>query len=109
MWSSFAGGSQTFDVALHKALSQSASTRQLLPVAHPVAVVGPAPPQSTSVSVPFFRPSSFAAGLQTFVTSSHLTLSQSVVTSHALPTAHRGAFVGAPPPQSTSLSVPFLT
>jgi hypothetical protein len=64
------------------------------------------PPQSTSVSVPFFTVSVHAAALHFFVTLSQTPVAQSAPTAHVLLSAH---FVAHVPPQSTSVSVPFLT
>ena len=96
----FVGGWQTPPV--HATLLQSLVTAQLLPVSQRGAFVGAPPPQSTSVSVPFLIPSLFVGGWQTPPV--HATLLQSLVTAQLLPVSQRGAFVGAPPPQSTSVS-----
>src|SRR5262245_40350563 len=61
------------------------------------------PPQSTSVSEPFFRPSP-QPGPSHFPPL-HTPLVQSGPAMHALPTPH---FVGQPREQSTSVSVPFF-
>jgi hypothetical protein len=62
------------------------------------------PPQSVSVSVPFFWPSLHAGARHTFVVQTLLV--QSVPAEHVLPSAQVGHDA---PPQSTSVSVPFLT
>src|SRR5687767_8294849 len=60
------------------------------------------PPQSVSVSEPFFSPSLHEAPHTLFV---HTPLTQSEPIPQARPLAH----LPHAPPQSTSLSVPFLT
>jgi hypothetical protein len=77
--------------------AQSVPARQALPSAH---VGQPPPPQSTSVSVPFFTVSEHVAAWQTRPV--HTPLSQSAATAHARLAAH-GVHE---PPQSTSVSVP---
>jgi hypothetical protein len=77
---------------------QSAAAPQIFPVAQG----GQAPPQSTSVSVPFLIASLQEGGAQT--EASQTRLSQSPGEEHPFPRAHPGH----PPPQSTSVSVPFL-
>ena len=44
---------------------------------------------------------------EAFDAGAQATLSQSLVTTHEEPTAQRTALVGAPPPQSMPVSVPF--
>ena len=63
------------------------------------------PPQSTSVSVPFFTRSAQPAFWQTLVVQTPF--KQSVPAPHTLPAAHRRHVVG--PPQSASVSPPFFT
>ena len=82
---------------------QSAALRQVPPGLHGLQA---GPPQSLSVSVPFFIPSLHArdpVGLQRPPT--HSPLVQSALALHTLPTAH-GAQAG--PPQSTSDSAPSM-
>ncbi len=62
------------------------------------------PPQSTSVSVPFFTPSVGEGDAHR--PPAHTPLMQSLGCAHALPSAHAGA---PSPPQSTSVSDPFFT
>jgi hypothetical protein len=80
---------------------QSAATAQFLVSAHLVAQV---PPQSTSVSVPFFAASVQVAAKHLFAV--HTELTQSAATAQDFVSAHLLAHV---PPQSMSVSVPFLT
>jgi hypothetical protein len=68
----------------------------------PSAQCGHEPPQSTSVSVPFFAPSVHKGDWQVTL---HTPLAQSPPALHASPTAHFGQV----PPQSTSDSDPFFT
>jgi hypothetical protein len=62
------------------------------------------PPQSTSVSAPFFTTSEQLGAWQMLLM--HTPLWQSVATLHVLPAAHLPQLA---PPQSVSVSVPFLT
>lgn len=62
------------------------------------------PPQSRSVSVPFFTPSKHEGSWQMLAT--HTLLWQSEPAAQPFPTMHLAAH---DPPQSTSVSVPFLT
>jgi len=87
-------------LALHTELAQSAATAQPLVSAHLPAQV---PPQSTSVSVPFFTVSVQVAAPQ--MLAAHIELAQSAATAQPLVSAHLLAQV---PPQSISVSVPFL-
>ena len=80
---------------------QSASARQPFWYAHVLPVV---PPQSTSVSVPFFTLSVLVGTWQAAPVQTPLL--QSSATRHALRSAHGGL---PTPPQSTSVSVPSLT
>src|SRR5512145_1425947 len=81
---------------------QSDAILQAFPTPH---FVVQEPPQSTSVSVPFFARSLHAAAWQTLVLQTPLAQSEPV--EQALPFAQ--VLVGAqPPPQSVSVSVPFL-
>jgi hypothetical protein len=99
-----AAAAQAFPVHLPLAGStQSTSALQLCPT---VQLAAQLPPQSMSVSVPFFTPSPHAAAAQAKLV--HLPLSgsaQSRSTKHAWPTGH-GLHV---PPQSTAVSLPFFT
>jgi hypothetical protein len=88
-------------LAVHTELMQSAATAQFLVSAHLVAQV---PPQSTSVSVPFFAASVQVAAKHLFAV--HTELTQSAATAQDFVSAHLLAHV---PPQSMSVSVPFLT
>jgi hypothetical protein len=85
-------------------LVQSLPVPQPLPLAHgfPGAHV---PPQSTSVSVPFFTVSAQVGATQMWSAAGQTPSAQSGATAQALPVAHRGQV----DPQSTSVSVPFLT
>ena len=85
---------------------QSAGTAQPFVAAHGAALVGAPPPQSTSVSVPFLMPSELDGGAH-LPSPPHERLTQSLPALQFLPSSHFGALVGAVPPQSTSLSVPF--
>jgi hypothetical protein len=94
-------------------VAQSASTSQVLPSAHGGQA---SPPQSTSVSIPSFTQSaqlgdpgvtgSHVARVAAQRPLVHVPLAQSAPSLQALPSAHGGQ---ASPPQSTSVSVPFLT
>ncbi len=97
----------THNPAVHTPLTQLAAT---VPHILPTAQAGQlAPPQSTSVSVPFRVPSVHAADAHSFMT--HTPLVQSTPMAQVSPSVHlRGlAAVAQAPPQSTSVSVPFLT
>src|SRR6476469_3784351 len=59
----------------------------------------PAPPQSTSVSAPFFTPSVFVGAWHTL--SVHTPLAQSAAAAHFFESSH---FLQVAPPQSTSVS-----
>ena len=83
------GGLHTFVVALQIARSQSLVCAQILPVPHFFDVVGP--PQSVSVSSPFFRPSPSVTPPHMLVVGSQRTLSQSPSTLQPLPVLHFGA------------------
>jgi hypothetical protein len=85
----------------HTPLWQSPPTPQVLPLAH---FVEQPPPQSTSVSVPFFTLSVQSGAWHTLLV--HTPDWQSAATTHAFVAAH---FVEQLPPQSTSVSVPFFT
>src|SRR4051794_2504976 len=85
----------------HTALAQSPLTTQTLPAAQPGHTP---PPQSTSVSRPFFVMSVQLGPAQTFPTQELLT--QSPLTRQARPPLHFGHI---PPPQSTAVSMPFFT
>ena len=62
------------------------------------------PPQSVSVSAPFFALSKHEGKAQRFCV--HALLWQSAAALHDRPVGQRGQ---APPPQSTSVSAPFFT
>jgi hypothetical protein len=81
--------------------TQSALPLQPLPTPH---LPGQEPPQSVSVSLPFFARSVQLAVWQTPAV--HTALAQSPLPPQSLPAAH---FVEQEPPQSASLSEPFLT
>ena len=76
---------------------QSVATAQLRLLAHGLQV----PPQSTSVSLPFFTPSVQPGVWQ--IPDLQNVLAQSPSPEHFLPTAHLGHVL----PQSMSVSVPF--
>lgn len=84
---------------LHGPLLQSPSAVHAWPVVH---VAPQLPPQSTSVSAPFFTPSLHDADSQVFEVAQK-PLAQSVLVMHALPSPHFGH---CEPPQSTSVSSP---
>ena len=81
-------------------LLQSAALAQFLVLGHPGQVP---PPQSMSVSSPFFTPSVQAGAAQ--IPLWQTPLSQSPALAQLLPFAHTGQ---VPPPQSTSVSAPFF-
>jgi hypothetical protein len=87
---------------LHRLLEQSLAAAHALPLAQ-WGQLGP--PQSTSVSAPFLAPSVQLGpdGVQTLLV--HSVLTQSAPATHALPSEHLGQLG---PPQSTSVSLPFL-
>jgi hypothetical protein len=90
----------------HGPEEQSVFARHALPVEH--AEHGAPPPQSTSVSLPFFTLSLQVAARHVFPPRKppwQAALWQSLAEEHALPSAH----FGQPPPQSTSVSEPSLT
>jgi hypothetical protein len=86
--------------AVQAPLAQSLPAAQRLPGGHGLHV----PPQSTSVSVPFFTESAHPGVWQTPAV--HTELRQSLGNRHAAPPVHTPH---APPPQSMSVSLPFLT
>jgi hypothetical protein len=88
-------------VPVHTPLAQSLPTRQTLADAQVGQVP---PPQSTSVSAPFFTTSAQVGVWHTLPV--HLPLWQSPLTAQALPLAQSDVQL---PPQSMSVSVPFLT
>jgi hypothetical protein len=91
----------------HTSFAQSAGTRHVSPVGHPAQT---GPPQSTSVSPPFLTPSMQLGG--THLPDWQLSLMQSLPTPHESPFGHAGApsLIGElEPPQSTSVSLSFLT
>jgi len=73
----------------------------LQPFCNPHA--GHEPPQSLSVSVPFFTPSEHVGAAQTLFVQTPLV--QSGPSAQPFPTSH---LVAHEPPQSTSVSVPFF-
>ena len=83
-------------------LVQSAATLQALVSAH---LVVQEPPQSMSVSSPFLTLSVQLALVQVSLVASHTRLTQSVLILHALSSPQAGQ---VPPPQSTSVSLPFF-
>src|SRR4051794_17518007 len=88
---------------VHTPLWQSVPPVQPLLVGH---LGQDPPPQSVSVSVPFLTPSPQVGVWQTLPV--HTPLAQSLSPEHAFPLPH--FFAGAhDPPQSVSVSVPFLT
>jgi hypothetical protein len=89
--------------AVHTPLWQSPATLQTLPAAHLPHVP---PPQSMSVSAPFLTLSVQVAARHLSGEPKHTPLWQSAGSAHVAPAPHLGH---APPPQSTSVSVPFLT
>jgi hypothetical protein len=90
-----------FAVASHLRLMQSALTAQAFVFAH---FVVHEPPQSTSVSVPFFTTSAQLGAVHFFVVASQLPLAQSAEIKQAFASAHFKQL----PPQSMSVSVPFF-
>jgi hypothetical protein len=96
------GAAQVRLAAGHTAFTQSVPSLHALPSSQRGQV---GPPQSMSVSVPFFTPSAQLLSLQS--PPEQLPLSQSVPLTHIFPAAH-GPQV-APPPQSTSVSEAFMT
>jgi hypothetical protein len=83
-------------------LRQSLATRHVFPSAHLLQL---APPQSVSVSVPFFTESLHVAAWHLSGEPEQTPLWQSAAVRHVLVSAHFGQL----PPQSMSVSVPFLT
>jgi len=81
--------------------TQSLSTLHIFPAAH----LGQAPPQSTSVSVPFFTVSVHVGAAHDFVPPLHTPVVQSAPELHFLFTPHVGPQT---PPQSISDSVEFM-
>ncbi len=81
------------------------SATQVLPATQAFFAGSPLPPQSTSVSVPFFTPSVYEAGWQVSGVPEQTLSVQSLAAPHPFPSAQRGQ---AGPPQSTSVSVPFF-
>lgn len=84
------------------ALVQSLAAPQILPLAQRGQLV--APPQSTSVSPPFFTPSAHPGDWQMPLT--HRPSTQSVFAAQPSPSAHSGQLA---PPQSFAVSVPLVT
>ena len=81
---------------------------QSSPLAHPLPRLHfspQAPPQSLSVSSPSLRPSSHAVALQRCDCMLHIPVEQSPSAAQAWPASH---FFAQPPPQSLSVSPPFL-
>jgi hypothetical protein len=85
-------------------LVQSAPTKHILALAQ-VLAGAQEPPQSTSVSLPFFKRSVQEGAVHTCVAAGQMPLVQSAATKQVRPVAH----VGHDPPQFRSVSVPFLT
>jgi hypothetical protein len=81
-------------------VEQSDATRQLLPGVQPAQV----PPQSTSVSLPFWTRSLQPGWVQT--PDEQNVVTQSAPVRHVCPSAQTAH---VPPPQSTSVSAPFST
>ena len=94
------GSAQTLAGAAQYPLAQSSARAHDLPIAHFAPVH--APPQSTSVSVPFFTRSLQSAGWHVV---EHTAVEQSAEPLQGLPAGHLGQ---EPPPQSTPVSEPFL-
>jgi hypothetical protein len=92
-------------IATQLALLQSPLTMHILPFPH-VFAGAQDPPQSTSVSLPFFSASLHDGAVHTCVAAGQIPLAQSAGVAHIRPVAHGGH---VPPPQLTSVSVPFLT
>jgi hypothetical protein len=89
---------------VHTVLRQSEARLQTLPAAQ--ALQAPPPPQSMSVSVPFLTPSvQVAAWHVLVVVPEHTLLLQSVPVTQILVLSQGEQL---PPPQSVSVSVPFL-
>jgi hypothetical protein len=95
------GSGQLQIPSLHFSLMQSEFTKHSFPLMQDEHV---SPPQSMSVSAPFFTPSEQVAGVQVLAEPSHTPLKQSEPTMHAFPSAQARQ---SPPPQSTSVSWPF--
>ena len=85
---------------LHRLVLQSAPIVQLNPRLQGLQV----PPQSTSVSAPFFTVSVQLAAVQSLAEQTPLVQSEAAV--HTLVSGH---LEQVPPPQSTSVSAPFFT
>jgi hypothetical protein len=96
-----AGAVHFFVPALQTPLVQSAAMAQAFVSAH---FVVHEPPQSASVSVPFFTVSVQAGAEHVFVPGSHTPLVQSAATAQVFVSAH----LPHEPPQSISVSVPFF-
>jgi hypothetical protein len=90
-------------VTLQTPLTQSAATRHVLLATHLGHTV---PPQSTSVSAPFLCVSAQVAVVQVLVVGEQKLVLQSAATAHPWPDPQ---FVEHVPPQSRSVSTPFLT
>ncbi|WP_219827603.1 hypothetical protein [Salmonella enterica] len=87
---------------------QSSCLLHVLPTTHFGAPVR-TPPQSTSLSSAFWTPSVDVGFAHFFDAGSHTLLVQSVPALQPLSSAQRGAPVAAGPPQSMSVSCPFIT
>jgi hypothetical protein len=96
------GAEHVFAAALQTPFAQSPPSKQPLAFAHFVEQL---PPQSTSVSLPFFTTSVQSGALQVLVAPSQMPLAQSVATAQVARAVHFAQL----PPQSTSVSLPFLT
>jgi len=94
------GVEQVFALESQTPLVQSPPEEQPRPSPH---FAGHEPPQSLSVSLPFFCPSLQVAVEQSFADGSHTRLEQSAPEAHFCPSPH----CWHEPPQSTSVSLPF--
>jgi hypothetical protein len=88
--------------AVHTPLWQSPAPEQVCPVVH---LAQPPPPQSVSLSVPFFTPSEHVGVWQTLGVPPQTPLRQSPLMVQLFPLAQLPQL----PPQSMSVSVPFFT
>jgi hypothetical protein len=86
-------------------LLQSLPAEQILPSAQTLPEATHGPPQSLSVSPPLVAPSVQVAAWHLAGEPEHTPLAQSVLTAQSLPVAQ---LFGHEPPQSASVSVPFL-
>jgi hypothetical protein len=95
----------THTLFVHTPVRQSPATLQARPVAH-LLVLLQEPPQSVSVSVPFLTVSLQLGTLHTSGLPAHTPLVQSLASAQDLPSMHAAH---EPPPQLTSVSLPFFT